>query len=298
MGAGSKSFATASRLLDKDTRDSAQLLYAWCRYCDDRIDQQHLGFTAEGVQRNGREALERLERDTRKTLDGETVEDPAFMALARVAQRHNIPERYPLELLQGFRMDVEGYAYETLEDTLLYSYHVAGVVGVMMCYIMGASSDEAVVRAADLGIAFQLTNISRDVMDDAQRGRVYLPLNWLSEAGVPLAGISLPEHRSAVVDVVRRLLLVADRYYDSAAAGLPHLDWRAAWSIATARSVYRAIGSAVIARGPAAWDERVVVSRGQKLLRVLGGLVQASVTSTIGRLLPERPRPDLWAKTD
>ena len=284
--------------MERDTRESVQLLYAWCRYCDDQIDQQHLGFAVEKAPLSSREVLERLERDTRRTLSGETVDDPAFMALARVVQRHNIPDRYPLELLQGFRMDVEGYSYETLEDTLLYSYHVAGVVGMMMAQVMGVGNDDALLRAADLGIAFQLTNISRDVMDDARVSRVYLPSNWLEQAGVPSAEISLTKHRPAVFDVVRRLLCVADRYYDSAAEGLPQLEWRAAWSIATARNVYRDIGNALIARGPSAWDQRVVVSEGQKLRRLFEGLVQASAAATVGQLLPEKQRPDLWVKSD
>ena len=96
-----------------------------------------------------------------------------------------MPHRYPLEHLDGFVMDVEGREYHTLTDTVEYCYHVAGVVGVMMAYIMGVRDEPTLDRATDLGLAFQLTNICRDVVEDAEVGRVYLPLDWLTEAGVP-----------------------------------------------------------------------------------------------------------------
>jgi phytoene synthase len=193
-------------------------------------------------------------------------------------------------------MDVGQCRYNELEDTLLYCYHVAGVVGVMMAYVLGATSSDTLLRAADLGIAFQLTNIARDVMDDARRGRIYLPSKWLAEVGVPSADIMLPEHRPAVFTVVRGLLDEADRYYDSAAKGLPQLRWRAAWGIATARTVYRNIGCVVVERGPAAWDRRAVVGRGRKVWGAFRGLLRAATAVSIGRLLPAKQRTGLWTK--
>jgi len=295
---GSRSFSAAAQLLDKRSRESAQMLYAWCRYCDDQIDSQHLGFPAASVGPDAWGALASLRKETERALSGEAVEDPAFIALQQVVERHGIPHQYPMELLDGFAMDVEKYSYDNLDDTLLYCYRVAGVVGVMMAYVMGAKGGDTLLRASDLGIAFQLTNISRDVMDDAAIGRVYLPGAWLAAAGVPREEITLPEHRPAVFSVVERLLAEADRYYDSALEGLPALGWRAAWAIATARYVYRHIGRLILQRGASAWDERAVVSRGRKLFGACCGFSRSLKASTAGRLRSPRPRGNLWAKLD
>ena len=174
-------FAGASRLFRSDMRASAQLLYAWCRHCDDAR------WPGGGLQGRGRDA--RRDRgalsctQTQRAIDG-GADSPAFAALAYAVKRHEIPERFPFELLDGFEMDAIGHHYKSIDDTILYSYYVAGVVGVMMAMIMGVRDDEVLDRACDLGIGFQLTNISRDVMDDWNIGRVYLPQDWLDEMGV------------------------------------------------------------------------------------------------------------------
>jgi phytoene synthase len=295
---GSKSFAAAARLFDGPTRESACMLYAWCRHCDDEIDGQIHGRGMDGLAAGGRPGLERLYRETRRALAGEAVDEPAFRALQRVVRRHEIPDRYPLELLEGFAMDVDGRAYVELEDTLLYCYHVAGVVGVMMAYVMGVRERETLHRAADLGIALQLTNIARDVMEDARCGRVYLPARWLSEQGISAAQVSEPRRRANVAEVVRRLLGEAERYYASAAQGLPSLRFRAAWAVATARGVYRDIGRIALARGAHAWDERVVVGSGRKVLRGLQAGWDAAMAVSLGRLARRAPRVGLWTKPD
>jgi phytoene synthase len=291
---GSRSFAGAARLLSASTRDSVYMLYAWCRHCDDRIDQQDLGRGGPGDASNVEERLHELERETRRALDGEEVEHPAFVALQRVAKRHRIPRAHPLELLHGFAMDVEGRRYATLEESLDYCYHVAGVVGVMMAHVMGVREPATLDRAADLGIALQMTNITRDVLDDAAAGRIYLPERWLAEAGVPAAEIAEPRHRAALAAVVRRFLAEAERYYDSANRGIPRLDLRSAWAIATARGVYRDIGLLVAKRGPHAWDSRTVVGGSRKVWRALLGGAQALTAVGLRRRLPEPPREGLW----
>lgn len=296
---GSKSFSAAARLFDRSTRESAYMLYAWCRHGDDVIDGQRLGFGADAAAaESADERLASLYRATRSALAGEPTDDAVFEAFQRVVERHRIPARYPLELLEGFAMDVRGHRYDTLEDTLLYCYHVAGVVGVMMAYVMGAREQETLRRACDMGIALQLTNISRDVMEDAAVGRVYLPAQWLEQAGVPGDAIADPRYRGAVFSVVERLLDEADRYYDSAYCGLPDLGFRCAWAIATARGVYRDIGSLVRRRGAAAWDARAVVSRPRKAYRALLGVGQALAAVSVRRMLESPPREGLWTKPD
>ena len=152
------------------------------------------------------------------------MEEPAFVGLQQVVAKYQIPARYPLELIDGFAMDVRRSTnITTLEDTLLYCYHVAGVVGVMMAFVMGVRQPEVLGRAADLGIAFQLTNISRDVMDDAANDRVYLPADWLRR-GWRARTAGLPSRQEPAGRVLGGAALAgtsADRYYASA------VGWRA-----------------------------------------------------------------------
>ena len=222
---GSRSFAGASRLFDPSTREAAWLLYSWCRHCDDEVDGEVLGHRTGSAGADRAQRLERLYERTRAALRGEPMSDPVFEAFQRVATRHSIPERYALELLDGFAMDVEARTYECLDDVLLYCYHVAGTVGLMMARIMGVSEGAALRRAADLGIALQLTNIARDVVEDARNGRVYLPLEWLTRVGVPHDEVGDERHREGVSRVVACLLLEADRYYSSGDRGLATLPF-------------------------------------------------------------------------
>jgi phytoene synthase len=292
---GSKSFAAAAALFDAETRADAEMLYAWCRHCDDVIDGQDLG---HGMAAPGPEAararLTALEAATHAAFAGEPTDNPAFAAFQRVAQRRRIPERYALELLAGFAMDVEARRYETLEDTLEYCWCVAGVVGVMMALVMGVAPDDmpTLRRAQDLGLAFQLTNIARDVMEDAANDRIYLPAAWLAEAGVPVGEIQAPEHRAHVFAVTDRLLGVAEPYYASAVAGLAALPLRTAWAIAAARGVYRQIGVIVRQRGAAAWDTRASAGSAMKAwLALQGGLMALG-----SRGAKTAERPALWSK--
>ena len=148
INAGSKSFAVASRLFSESTRDSAMLLYAWCRHCDDVIDGQTLGHGQHSGNRdNGLDRLKALEEATHRAIAGVPDNNPVYMGLTEVVQRHEIPAHYPLEHLAGFRMDVENYAYSSLEETLAYCWRVAGVVGVMMSMVMGRRDPATLDRA-------------------------------------------------------------------------------------------------------------------------------------------------------
>ncbi len=291
---GSKSFALAAKLLPRSIRYDAMMLYAWCRHCDDVIDDQILGFAnATASLDTPHERLDALRRKTREALEGKASE-PVFIALGRVSHAHGIPERHPLELLRGFEMDVEGRVYETLDETLDYCYHVAGVVGVMMAMIMGVRDTATLNRASDLGLAFQLTNIARDVVEDAKGGRVYLPREWLTEAGVPHSALADPNHRQAVFQVTRRLVREADVYYRSALYGMRRLPLGAAVGIGAARRVYRDIGRVVVNRGASAWDGRTIVGKKRKAAAALSGTVAALRAHTLLRLTSAPPRDGLW----
>lgn len=291
---GSKSFAAASKLFDAETRGKAFMLYAWCRHCDDCIDGQELGFgqsSPEPAQQ--RAILEQLTRQTEAAMAGEATADPVFAAFQRVYLESGMPARYPLDLLHGFEMDVDDFAYRSFDDTLVYCYHVAGVVGAMMATIMGVKDAETLDRAIDLGIAFQLTNICRDVMEDAADGRVYLPAAWLEQAGAPLDPAGFPGHEAQIFSVVERLLAEADRYYDSAVYGIARLPFRSAWAIAAARSVYGSIGSVVRARGAAAWQQRASLSSAGKVGKLFSSLFTAITAKTVRRRSAP-PREGLW----
>ena len=294
---GSKSFAVASRLFPAAIRDDAWMLYAWCRHCDDEIDGQSQGHGAVGLDPAVAGAkLVALRSRTRAAFEGEPTNDPVFTAFQRVMRRHQIPASEALAMLDGLEMDVRGRVYETLEDTLDYSYHVAGVIGVMMARIMGVTDPDVLRRAQDLGLAFQLTNIARDVLEDARGGRVYLPAIWLDGAGVPRDRVADPTYRPAVAAAAQRLVRAAEPFYDSARWGLRDLPPRSAWAIATARGVYRAIGRHVAHKGPMAWNTRTSVDRKDKLLLLgRGGLIALWVKTVDGWRAPP-PRPALWTR--
>ena len=295
IAAGSKSFAVASRLFTARTRESAIMLYAWCRYCDDLIDGQILGHgQAVGKRDDGLRQLELLEQSTQSAIAGTPSNNAVFIGLAEVLQRHEIAGHYPLEHLAGYRMDVNNVRYDSFDTTLDYCWRVAGVVGVMMSMVMGRRDAVTLDRASDLGMAFQLTNIARDVVEDAAIDRVYLPRDWLQAEGILSAAHILENHRRAALGrVATRLVDAAEPYYFSAGRGIAALPLRSAWSIATARGVYRNIGQKVKFHGPTAWDQRVQSSRAAKLWFVASGAALALTAP----MFPAAPRSaSLWTR--
>ena len=301
IAVGSKSFAAAAKLFDERTRRSAVMLYAWCRHCDDVIDGQQAGHDAVSITpQEAQRRLALLQAQTHAVYAGVPASEPAFAAFAEVVREHDIPEHNALEHLAGFEMDVLDRRYHTQDDTLQYCYHVAGVVGLMMARVMGSHDPRTLDRACDLGLAFQLTNIARDIVEDAHVHRCYVPAQWLREAGIPPDEVALPQHRAALARVAARLVDHAEPYYDSALAGIADLPLRSAWAIATARKVYRQIGVVVKRRGARAWDERAGTSKATKLRLLAEGGVQALSSrlagSTAGSTV-RRPRPaGLWQR--
>lgn len=292
IAVGSKSFAAAAKLFDERTRRSAVMLYAWCRHCDDVIDGQQAGHDAVSITpQEAQRRLALLQAQTHAVYAGVPASEPAFAAFAEVVREHDIPEHNALEHLAGFEMDVLDRRYHTQDDTLQYCYHVAGVVGLMMARVMGSHDPRTLDRACDLGLAFQLTNIARDIVEDARIGRCYLPAQWLEELNIPLQDLAAPEHRPAVAVLARRLVDLAEPYYASAQAGLAALPWRSAWAVATAAAVYRQIGVKVVAAGSHAWDTRVSTSKAEKLAAVSQGWWRA--VSARWRQWPKRST-QLW----
>ncbi len=281
--AGSKSFALASKVLPPDLRDDASMLYAWCRYCDDVVDGQEMGHGQFVDYRIGQaNRLATLRAQTEAAFAGETA-PPEFVGMAQVFTRHSIPKRHAVEHLDGFQMDVDERVYETVDDILDYSYHVAGVVGVMMAHIMGVRDEPTLDRASDLGLAFQLTNIARDVIDDAKAGRIFVPSELLEKHGAPTQANALakreawPAAHKAAID----LLDIAEGYYASAKVGIRELPFRCAWAISAALKVYREIGEVLRRDGPDAWAGRVGASNGRKVALALGAIGPAMMRGQV-----------------
>jgi phytoene synthase len=286
----SKSFALAGRLLPVEARRDAAALYAWCRYADDLID---LASTDEQAHN-----LARLERELDAVFAGTPQSRLVLRAFQEVATERGIPRHYPQELLAGMRMDVEGARYETLDDLLLYCFRVAGVVGLMMCHVLGVSDARALSNAAHLGIGMQLTNVCRDVLEDWERGRLYLPGELLRAAGSPRLdpspGASFPESAQLpVARVVERLLALAESYYASAQQGVAALDARSAFAVRTAALVYSAIGRELSGRGFDPLSGRAVVSTRSKLLLALRAALLTLADLPDGAHGPTLPRRGL-----
>ena len=178
MRGGSKTFFAASLVLPARVRAPATALYAFCRLADDTIDIH----SAEHGGPAG--AIAHLHDRLRRLYAGQPMPVDADRALACVVKRFRIPQSLLLALIDGFQWDMDERRYDTLEDLHGYAARVAGTVGAMMALIMGVRSPQALARACELGVAMQLTNIARDVGEDARLGRLYLPRAWMREAGL------------------------------------------------------------------------------------------------------------------
>ncbi len=262
----SKSFHLASRLLGATAQNEAAAVYAYCRRVDDAIDDVP---PAQAIP-----ALRRLRTELANVYSGAPQSDPVLRAFQHVAFERQIHSEYPRELLAGMEMDVNGAVYNNMDDLLLYCHRVAGVVGLMMCHVLGVREQRALVHAAHLGMAMQLTNICRDVAEDWTRDRLYLPDSVLAAHGAPglqtRIGTAFPaELKGSFAGALDQLLGTADHYYRSGHAGLWHLPFRAAVSIRTAAQVYAEIGEELRRRDLNVLAGRAVVSKRRKLALAL-----------------------------
>jgi phytoene synthase len=227
-------------LLPASLRDAATALYAFCRVADDAVDGG--GDSAA--------ALEGLRHRLDLIYSGRPQAIAADRAFAAVVARYAIPRALPEALLDGFAWDAAGRCYPCLADLQDYAARVAGSVGVMLSLLMGQRDPRVLARASELGVAMQLTNIARDVGEDARAGRLYLPLDWLREAGIdPQAWLASPQFDARLVPLLERLLKQADLHYARAAQGIAWLPWRCRPGMHAARLLYAQIGAVVRERG-------------------------------------------------
>ena len=252
---GSRTFFAASLILPRRVREPATALYAFCRLADDAVD-------IEG----GRLAvLTRLNERLSRAYQGRPLPLAVDRAFADTVARFGIPRSLPEGLLEGLAWDAVGRRYETLSDLRAYAARVAGTVGAMMAVLMGARWPEAIARACDLGVAMQLTNIARDVGEDARAGRLYLPLAWLRDAGIdPQAWLVRPTFSPALGATIQRLLQEADALYLRSGAGIAHLPLTCRPGIRLARTLYADIGREIERRGGDSVSHRAKVSTGRK----------------------------------
>ena len=270
----SKSFFLSSLLLPARVRQAAWALYAFCRRADDAVDGDVTGAAAE-------RRVEAMRRRLEQVYAGRADDDPIDRAFAAVVARHALPRALPEALLDGMEMDARGAAYDDDDDLYRYCFRVAATVGLMMTRVMGAAADVAYLRAADLGVAMQLTNIARDVGEDARRGRVYLPRALCDAVGLDPrtlagAGAATPPLRAAV----RSLLGRAEAHYRAADRGVPLLPRDCRFAIASSRRIYAAIGDAIAANGYDSITRRAYVTLPGKLWRVAAAL--PALLSTAG----------------
>lgn len=256
MRGGSKSFFAASRLLPSRLRPPAIALYAFCRLADDAIDEGGDPVFAMADLKSRLSAI----------YAGRPGAEDADRALTVVVHRYGIPSGLLEALLDGFLWDSQGRRYDTLADVEAYGARVAGTVGAMMSLIMGANSDTAIARACELGVAMQLTNIARDIGDDARIGRLYIPRAWFREIGMDAdAWLAAPVFDQRIAGFAQRLLLRADALYRRGEFGLAELPWDCRPAIQAARLVYAEIGKQLERDGLNSVNHRTVVSTARKL---------------------------------
>ncbi len=276
---GSKSFDAAAKLLPRAVCEPAVALYAFCREADDVIDRD-----------GGAASLAWLHERLSRAYAGQPMATPCDRAFARIVERFAIPRALPDALLEGFAWDAQGRRYANLSELRAYAVRVAGTVGAMMAVLMGVRDTERLAAAIDLGVAMQLSNIARDVGEDARNGRLYLPLDWLEEAGIdPDAFQRDPSYTPALGDVVRRLLDAADTYYRRAGAGIARLPLGCRFGIAAARLLYAEIGQEVNRRGLDSVSARAVVSGRRKAWVLATGLGRVALDASplAGEPVPE-----------
>lgn len=279
---GSKSFHLASLLLPERVREPARSLYAFCRVADDLVDKSD----------DPAAAVHQLEDRIERIYAGRPSAHAADRAFADVAERHALPRALPAALIEGFAWDAAGRSYDDLADVVAYAVRVAGTVGAMMSLIMGARDPAAIARACDLGVAMQLTNIARDVGEDAANGRIYLPLSWLREAGiVPDEFKKAPGRSAALTGIVNRLLGEAEQLYRRATAGFALLPASCRPAIHASQLLYAEIGREIRKPGFDFISRRAIVGPRRKLL-LLGAACTALLPQGRGDLRTVLPQAE------
>ena len=243
-----RTFHLASHLLGPRHAERAAVLYGFCRHVDNLADEACDSQAATAALESVRRSLAKGHAEDRWTS--------ALLALQASTDMSLVPA---IALVDGVQSDLSTVRVADEQALIRYAYQVAGTVGVMMCAVLDVRDPRATPFAIDLGIAMQLTNIARDIGEDARMGRRYLPASWIGD--VPAADIAAPDLalQRKLRAATQRLLGLAERYYASGEAGLAFLPRRARFAILAAARMYRAIGARIAAGNYRTWDRRAVV---------------------------------------
>ncbi|MBC7681485.1 MAG: squalene/phytoene synthase family protein [Ferruginibacter sp.] len=264
MDTHARSFSSAAVFFSAGTRDDAALLYAFARAADDLCDEEDLGPLAERMQ-----SFARLGAFAEQPGDDTaTGNDAMASAAGRVLRRHGVHPQVLAHFLQGLQDDAGPRQLQTTDELLQFAFAVAGTVGQMMRPVLGAPL-EVERYAVALGVAMQLTNVARDVEEDALRGRCYLPAQWDPQWRLE-AGLATAVQRTKAFAMVRRVLALADDFYAFAAQGLATIPSRNRRAIRIAIALYQGIGHKILKGGPALyWAGRVHLTRTERASRIV-----------------------------
>ncbi len=277
----SKSFYFSAQMLPREQRWATFALYGFCRHCDNLIDTPR--------QRTETEILGEIQRLTEELQiaynTGES-QDPIIRVFILVAKAYGIPIAYPLDLLNGVAMDVQQTRYKTFDELSLFCYRVAAVVGLMMTHVLGYKDERAFDYARQLGIAMQLTNILRDIKEDKEMGRLYIPEADLVQFGVTEQDIfnekMTPQLRALMKFQVER----AHQYYTEAIPGISLLKTESQYAIYSAARIYRGILRKIEDRDYNPFLNRVFVSSTQKVGILLHEQIRTKFLSAQEKLFP------------
>ncbi|MDQ4044212.1 MAG: phytoene/squalene synthase family protein [Chloroflexota bacterium] len=272
-----RTFYFACQLLPPTERRCIHAIYAWCRHADDIVDTAAPDGSAA--------AHEQLDRWL-ATIDRPV--DPVSRAFAWVVRYHGVPVEPAQDLIAGVRMDLERISFETWDDLRWYSYCVAGTVGLLTAPILGCIDQSALPHAVDLGIAMQLTNILRDVAEDAALGRVYLPDEDLARFGVSRESLLAMDPDGDFRGLMRFEIERARGLYRSAQTGIPALSWSGQITTIAGSYLYREILHRIEERGYDVFDGRATISTRRKMRKM--PLVIAAFLRMQLSLLGTRPR--------
>lgn len=262
--ASGSSFAHAFRLLPEDRRRGLEALYAWCRVIDDAADEGADPATALSGWRD----------ELGRALGGRATR-PVTSALADTVSRFGIPARHLDEILTGVEMDLTRRRYETFEELDRYCYHVAGAVGLATIHILGCRDERSRAYAEALGVALQLTNILRDLPEDAERGRVYLPLEDLRRFGYGERELLTHTRNSAFLRLVAFECERAEEFYQRARKSVARADRRALAPAEAMRLVYQRLLRRIAARPALVFGPRVGVPRWEKGVCLVGAWLRS-----------------------
>lgn len=281
----SRTFYMSSGLLPGEMRSAARALYAFCRITDDIVDQPTEGTGIEArlaeLQSWRRRSLENS-YSAASVTDGDMPFDMPVLAWTDTRARYGIPKAYAEQLIEGVAQDLTHDRYETFDDLAHYCYLVASTVGLMTMHIVGYAGPQAIPYAIKLGVALQLTNILRDVGEDWERGRLYLPQDELAAFGLSEADIDAGRVTSNWRAFMRYQIDRARQLYAEAMPGIGMLGRQGQFAIAASAVLYRDILTKIEENDFDVFTRRASTRKMEKLGR-LPGIWWATITGGWGK---------------